>query len=120
MSVDVNRTRVNPVAAEVELLRSFKSYAALRSSIDWRFPGAGTIGAFVPLAGLHGYTAQTARDIVDIATAGLGVHFTDRQIAAFGGCLSDRADMVDQAITRRLHDLYREGARHRPDATTHR
>lgn len=120
MSVDTNGVRVNPVAMEVELLRSFKPHAALRSSIEWQCPGAGGIGGFVPLSGLRGYTPDATRNIVDTATAGLGLHFTDQQIAAFGRHLTDLVDMVEQAIARRLHDLYREGARHRPDATTHR
>jgi hypothetical protein len=34
--------------------------------------------------------------------------------------LADLVDMVDRAIARRLHDLYREGARHQPEPTTHR
>lgn len=120
MPVDGNHVRTNPVAMEVSLLRSFKPASALRGSIEWRFPGAGDIGGFVPLTGLRGYTPAAARDIVDTATAGLGLHFTDQQIAAFGRHLTDLVDMVEQAIARRLHDLYREGARHRPDATTHR
>lgn len=102
MSVDHIRPD-NPVAADVELLRSFKPHAAVRRSIELRFPGTGGIGAFVPLAGLHGYTAATAREIVDTATAGLGLHFTDQQIAVFGSRLGDLADMIDQAI----HALYR-------------
>jgi hypothetical protein len=109
-----------PVAIEIELLRSFKATAALRSSLQWRFPGTGAIGPLVPLRGLSGYTDDVARDMVDTATAGLGLQFSDQQIAAFGDCVADLADLIDHAVAGRLNRLYRAAARQLPAAQPQR
>lgn len=110
MPAEPMSSRVRALTGEIELLRSFKPHAALRSSLEWRFPGTHGIGPFVPLHGLTGYTDQVARDIVDEAAGGLGLRFSDAQIAAFGDRLADLADLIDQTIAARLNWLYRSAA----------
>jgi hypothetical protein len=95
------------LAAEIELLRQTNPLAALRSSLEWRFPGTGTIGKFMSLERIEGFDAVAAREIVETATAGLGLGFTDQQIEMYRGCLADLVDLFDTALARRLHQLYR-------------
>ncbi|WP_207835809.1 hypothetical protein [Williamsia soli] len=119
MCDELTRRQTTALAAEIDLLRSFKPYAALRSSLDWRFPGTRDIGPFVSLRGLTGYSDDVARDVVETATAGLGLRFDDRQIAAFATHLADLADLIDHAVAGRLNRLYRAASRRRPTSQTH-
>jgi hypothetical protein len=107
MSLDEMRSGLTPLSAEIDLLRRTNPIAALRSSLEWRFPGTGSIGKLVPLMRIDGYDLDAAREIVETATAGLGLRFTDQQIDMYRGCLADLADLFDTALARRLHQLYR-------------
>ncbi|MCZ4549802.1 hypothetical protein [Gordonia rubripertincta] len=107
MADELTHGQATALTSEIELLRTFKPYAALRNSLDWRFPGTHGIGPFVPLRGLTGYSDDVARDIVETATAGLGLRFGDQQVAAFGTNLADLADLIDHAIAGRLNRLVR-------------
>lgn len=120
MRDDLTRRQMTASAAEIELLRSFKPSAALRSSLDWRFPGTRDIGPFVPLRGLIGYNDDVARDIVETATGGLGLRFSDQQITAFGAHLADLADLIEHAVAGRLNRLYRGAGRQSPAPQTQR
>jgi hypothetical protein len=111
MSLESIPSEHNDLRTDIDLLRRTDPIAALRTSVEWRLPGTGSIGMHTPLRHIAGYDAAAVRDIVETAAAGLGLHFTDAQIEMYQGCLADLADLLDTAIARRLRQIYQMSKR---------